>query len=240
VLTLAGIAGCTSLTPVNDPVYLRLQGLEARLIQIERVLENDSLIELAGNISGLRNEVQTLLGDVETMRFELDNQADRQSDLYVNLDQRLSDIEASQARIASMPSAPLSGGAPVAAVSDQQAYDTAFALIQQQDYVTAQAAFERFLASYPASTLRGNAQYWLAEMHYAQLDFRTALGEFQRVLDSYPQSSKIADALLKIGYSNIELGNTNAARQALQRVMREFPDTSAANLAQQRLGQLSR
>jgi tol-pal system protein YbgF len=240
VLTLAGIVGCTSLTPTNDPIYLRIQDLEARLIRMERVLENDSLIELVGDIRSLRSEVQTLLGDVETLRFELDSQAERQSDLFVNLDQRLSDIEAAQARVASLPSGPTFGGAPAAAVSDQQAYDAAFALIQQQDYATAQTAFEGFLASYPASALRGNAQYWLAEMHYAQLDFQTALAEFQRVLDAYPQSSKTADALLKIGYSNIELGNANAARQALQRVMREFPDTSAANLAQQRLGQLNR
>ncbi len=93
--------------------------------------------------------------------------------------------------------------------------------------------------SYPASTLRGNAQYWLGEAHYAQLDFRTALTEFQRVLDDYPRSNKIPDALLKIGYSHDELGNTDSARQALLRVVREFPDAAAADLANGRLRRIA-
>lgn len=238
ICVLVGLAACTTMTPVNDPVYLRIQAMEARLIQVERVLENESMIELAGDIRSLRSEVQALLGDVETLRFEIDNGAARQGDLYEDLDRRMADLESAQQRIGSMPMAP-GGGASVAAATDQQAYDTAFALIQQQDYAAAQRAFETFLANYPASGLRANAQYWLAEMHYAQLDFSYALGQFQAVLDQYPQSNKIPDALLKIGYCNIELGNTTAARQALLRVVREFPGTSAATLADQRLSQLT-
>lgn len=237
-LLLLGLAGCTTMTPINDPVYLRIQDLEARLIRIEDLLDNESLIALARDINAVRGEVQALLGDIETLQFELDNQSRRQGDLYVALDERLAALEEAQQRIASMPGG--STGSPVAAVTDQQAYDAAFARIQQQDYVGAQSAFEDFLLIYPASTLRGNAQYWLAEMHYAQLDFNTALAEFQRVLDEYPQSSKIPDALLKIGYCNIELGDAAAARQSLLRVVREFPDTSASALADERLAQLSR
>jgi len=240
VLGLVVLVGCTSMTPTNDPVYLRIQDLEARLIRIERVLENESLIELAGDIRALRAEVQTLLGDVETVQYELDNQADRQRDLSIALDERLSELEAAQSRMSSMPAVPVTPtGVPVAAVTDQQAYDAAFARIQQQDFAGAQMAFVNFLATYPASALRGNAQYWLAETYYADLDYRTALVEFQRVLDNYPQSSKMPDALLKIGYCNDSLGNTTAARQALLRVVREFPDTSAANLADQRLARLA-
>ena len=237
LMSLAGLGACSSLTPVNDPVYLRINDLEARLIRIERVLDNESLITLAGDISSLRTESQQLLNEIETLRFELENQATRQRDLYVDLDQRLADIEAGQQRLSSIPGSALGGGG-VAAVTDQQAYDEAFALIQQQDWARAQSAFESMLATYPASGLRSNAQYWLAETHYAQLDFRTALGEFQRVVNEYPQSSKLQDALLKIGYCNFELRNFPAAREALVRVMREFPETQAATLAQQRLTQI--
>jgi tol-pal system protein YbgF len=237
LLGALSLAGCSSLTPTNDPVYLRITDMEARLIRIERVLENESLISLAQDIASLRTEVQTLLGDTETLRYELDNQSDRQRDLYVDLDQRLSAIEAAQSRQASMPSGPAVGGD--ATLTDAQAYDAAFARIQQQDWVGAQAAFEGFLVAYPVSQRRSNAQYWLGETLYAQLDFRAALAEFQKVLDQYPQSSKMPDALLKIGFSNYELGNSDRAREALLRVVREYPDTSAAGEAEKRLQRIA-
>ncbi|HUF72416.1 MAG TPA: tol-pal system protein YbgF [Gammaproteobacteria bacterium] len=234
-----GLASCSSLTPVNDPVYLRIQDMEARLIRIERVLENESLISLAGDITSLRNEVQQLLGEVETLRFELNNQAEGNRSLYSDLDRRLQNLEAAQQQLRSMPLPSSRGGVPVAAANDQQAYDAAFALVERQSYAGAQGAFQSFLASYPQSQLRANAQYWLAETHYAQLSFRTALAEFQRVIDDYPLSNKLPDALLKIGYSNHELGNRDAARQALLRVLREYPDTEIATRAEERLARIA-
>ncbi|HZL96106.1 MAG TPA: tol-pal system protein YbgF [Vicinamibacterales bacterium] len=233
--SLASLGACSSLTPIDDPVYLRINDLEARLIRIERVLENESLISLATDIASLRTEVQSLLGQVETLGFEVERQGTSQRDLYVDLDQRLADIEAAQQRLASMP---VSAAAGAAAVNDQQAYDAAFALIGQQNFAAAQTAFESFLGSYPASSLRSNAQYWLAETHYGQLSFQTAIAEFQRVIDSYPESAKVPDALLKIAFSNFNMGNFSAARQGLLRVMREFPDTPVATAAEDKLGQI--
>jgi tol-pal system protein YbgF len=238
LLSLALILpACTSLTPVNDPVYLRITDVEARLIRIERVLENESLIALAGDISSLRSEVQALLGEVDTLRFEIENQAEGNRDLYLDLDRRLSDLAETERRLLSPPAVEF--GSPAAAVSDLQAYDTAFALIESRNYAAARTAFERFLAAYPASQRRGNAQYWLAETHYAQLQFASALTEFQRVIDNYPQSAKVPDALLKIGYCNDELGNSSAARQALLQLIRQYEGTPAAIEAEARLSQLA-
>ena len=237
LIAAVGLSACSSLTPVNDPVYLRITDLEARLIRIERVLENESLIALAGDISALRTEVQSLLGEVETLEFQLENQAEGNRSLYLDLNERLNELTDAQVRMQSMPSA--AGGQPFGGATDQQSYDAAFALIEQRNYAASQAAFEQLLATYPSSALRGNAQYWLAETHYAQLEFSTALPEFQRVIDDYPQSAKLPDALLKIGFCNHELRNFDAARQALLQVMRQFPGTSAANLAEARMDRIA-
>jgi tol-pal system protein YbgF len=234
-----GLAACSSLTPVDDPVYLRIQDMEARLIRMERVLENDSVLSLAGDITSLRSEVQQLLGEVETLSFEMNNQAEGNRSLYADLDRRLQILESGQQQLRSGPF-PSAGNVPAAGgLGDQQAYDAAFALVEAQNYSGAQTAFESFLASYPQSPLRANAQYWLAETHYAQLSFRTALAEFERVVNDYPLSNKLPDALLKIGYSNHELGNPDAARQALLRVLREYPDTEIAARAEERLTRIA-
>lgn len=133
----------------------------------------------------------------------------------------------------------VSSGGVLTAVTDGVAYDQAYSLIQQRNWTAAQQAFSSFLAAYPASNQRGNAQYWLAESYYAQLEFQTALREFQKVIDEYPQSAKVPDALLKIGYSHYEMRNMDAARQALMQVLRQYPDANAASLAEQRLSQIA-
>lgn len=236
--SLASLAACSSLTPIDDPVYLRINDIEARLIRIERVLENESLIQLAADISSLRTEVQAMRGEIETLGFEVERQGTQQGDLYDDLDRRLSQIEDAQSRIGSAVVGQASAGGGGAGGTDQQAYDAAFALIGQADFQAAQAAFQNFLANYPASGLRANAQYWLAESHYGQLSFQTALAEFQRVIEGYPESAKVPDAMLKVGYSQFQMRNYSAARQTLVRVIREFPGTPVATSAEQKLREI--
>lgn len=234
------VTACSSLTPVDDPIYFRIQDVEARLIRIERVLENESLVSLASEINALRSETQGLLNEVETLRFELNRQGDSAQQLYIDLDERISQLQQAQQNIRSLPVAGQPGGAPAVAMTDQQSYDSAFASIEQGNFASAQQALEAFLVAYPNSSLRGNAQYWLAETHYGQLNFDRALGEFQKVLTDYPQSNKVPDALLKIGFTQIALGNNSAAQEALMRVIREYPDTNFATQANGRLAEISR
>ena len=240
-VSMTALAGCSSLTPTSDPVYLRLQDVEARLIRIERVMENESLIELATQVSQLEAETASLRGEIETLRYESENAAARDRDLYIDVDTRLQSLERGQPRAAPPPSAgaAVGGAAAPPTRSDQEAYDAAFALIQARRYDEASSAFTEFLATYPGSALRDNAQYWLAETYYVRRQFADALPQFQKVLDEYPQSAKLADALLKVGYCNHELKQLDAARAALREVQRLYPDTTAARLAAQRLERIN-
>jgi tol-pal system protein YbgF len=245
-------SGCSTLSPTEDPVALRLTDMEARLIRIERVVENQSLVELSSEIERLRSETTALRGELETLRFETENSDSRQRELYVDVDRRLQSIEstprafepASSSPGFGAPAAAAAGAAAGAAVaarptgSDEQNYQAAFDLISARKYEEAGAAFQTFLTQFATSPLADNAQYWLAETHYVRGQFAEALPEFRKVLEQYPQSAKLPDALLKVGYCQIELGDRNAARTSLQEVMRQFPDTTAARLASQRLSSL--
>jgi tol-pal system protein YbgF len=235
-LSFGALAGCSSLTPETDPVYLRLTDLEARVIRIERVVENESLIQLASQVSQLQAETQSLRGEIETLRYEAENSAAGQRDLYVDVDSRLQALEQTAPAGGGFGTAVGAGvGGAAIGANDQEAYDQAFDLIQDRRYPEAQSAFESFLVTHASSPLADNAQYWLAETRYVQRQFADALPEFQKVLDRYPQSAKTPDALLKVGYCNYELKNFTAAREALQQVVRMYPDTTAARLATQRL-----
>ena len=243
------LAGCSTTPTAEDPIYLKLTDLEARLIRIERVIDNQSLIELSTEVDQLRTESQMLRGEIETLRFESDNGANRQRQLYLDVDGRLQSLEVAQAQAADPPPVaiadlatedpvPFVSRPPVLAGSDQDNYQLAFDLLKNGRYVESAEAFDQFLAVFPSSPLADNAQYWLAETYYVQRQFTTALPTFQLVVDQYPDSTKLPDALLKIGFCNYELQQWNAARDALSRVAREFPDTTAARLATQRLERL--
>ena len=243
-------ASCMSVPTEEDPVYLMLTDLEARLTRVERVIDNQSLIELSAQLDQLQTQARELRGEVETFRYEADNGTDRQRQLYLDIDNRLQTLEVSQAHATDLPpvaisdleteeSLPLISRPRVLAGSDQDNYQLAFDLLRNGRYVESAQAFDQFLAIFPSSPLADNAQYWLAETYYVQRQFTTALPTFQAVVDSYSDSSKLPDALLKIGFCHYELRQWDAARVALERVAREFPETTVARLASQRLERLT-
>jgi tol-pal system protein YbgF len=237
-------AGCSSLTPSEDPVALRMTDIEARLIRLERVIESQSLTELVGEVERLRAEAAALRGEIETLRFETENSDSRQRELYVDLDRRINGLE-SAPRFAPPPAVVDAGPASPPAVaarpagSDQQNYEAALDLIESRRYEEANRAFTAFLAAFATSPLADNAQYWLAETYYVRNQYADGLTAFRKLIESYPQSDKVPDALLKIGFCQAELGERAAARTSLQEVMRQFPGTTAARLASQRLDRLN-
>lgn len=248
---LAALTGCSTLTPTDDPVYLRIQDMEARLMRIERVVNNESLIQLAGQVEQLRSETQALRGQIETLQYESETGATRQRELYLDIDQRLQALESGRRAQSGQgfdPGAAAGGAIPFgsefdgapAAGGDQAAYEAAFGELRATRYAQAADAFRNFLNAYPRSPLAANAQYWLAETQYVQQQYADALTEFQKVVDQYPQSDKAADAMLKIGFSHVELGQTAQARTVLERVVREFPGSSASQHARTRLDTLGR
>src|SRR5690606_16416510 len=118
-------------------------------MRIERVVNNESLIELAGQIEQLRADVSALRGEVETLRFETESAGERQRQLYLDIDQRLQALEqgrgaSADPRFGADPAAaesgfggfsdggaggPAAGGARPAAGNDQDQYAQAFQLL---------------------------------------------------------------------------------------------------------------
>ncbi len=234
------LTACAVTTPPSeDPVLIKLSELEQRLAAIERVLENQSLVNLTQQVSALERRADEFQGMTETLDHEASSTADRQRQLYADLDDRIRDLEtylrARRAPIVADGGTLVPGALPVPGGSDRDNYQAAFELVKEQRYEQAALAFQQFLLSFPDSDLAANAQYWLAESYYVMQRFADALAAFQVVIDHYPRSRKVADALLKMGYCNYELKRWEAAKKSLARVQADFADTTAARLAGQRL-----
>ena len=233
------MAGCAVFSSSEDPVLIKLTELEQRLEAIERVMQNQSLVNMNQQVSALERRTDELHGMTETLGHDASTTANRQRQLYTDLDDRIRELETNQ-QARSAPSV-LDGGTlapgqlPVPGGSARDNYQAALELIKEQRYELAALAFDEFLVSFPESDLAANAQYWLAESYYVTQKFKSALTAFRIVINDYPQSSKVADALLKIGYCNYELERWDAAKESLARVQEDFANTTAARLAAQRL-----
>jgi tol-pal system protein YbgF len=245
------LSGCASTPPEEDPVQIKLNDLDTRLVRIERVMANQSLLEVANQLEALRSDVRAMHNDVDQLSNSLEASRKQQRDMYADLDQRLKNLEtrggaASAASAAagapnasSSPPAAAAGAISADSGEDKTAYQTAFGLLKDGQYDRAIAAFQKFLAAYPDSSLADNAQYWLGEAYYVNKSYPEAEAAFQRVVEKYPQSRKLGDALLKIGFCRYEMKQWQSAREVLGQVVTRFPDTPAARLAQQRLDKMS-
>jgi len=232
---------CTLTPPQDDPVLVKLGEIERRLGALERVIANGSLVDLTMQVDALQRQAAELQGRTESLDHDAQGTAGRQRDLYIDLDDRIQNLERSlrNPAVNVMDGGSLAPGQlPVPGGSDRDNYQAAFELLKEQRYEPAAMAFQQFLVSFPDSQLADNAQYWLAESYYVTDQFEKALEHFQVVIRNFPRSRKIPDALLKIGYSNYELQRWDSARGALGRVKSDYPDTTAARLAEQRLNRM--
>jgi len=245
LLALA-MAGCAGTPPEEDPVQIKLKDLDTRLERIERVVANQSLLDLANQNEAMRADLRAMHNDIDQLTNRLETSRKEQHDLYADLDRRMKALEArgGGGSAAGPGEAGAAGaGAPGSSAAsgndDKAAYQAAFDLLKNSQFDAAIAAFQKFLVSFPDSTLADNAQYWLGEANYVNKAFTEAQAAFQKVVDKYPQSRKLPDALLKIGYCQYELKDFDAAKRTLSKVATQFPDSPSGHLAQQRLDNMA-
>ena len=236
VAACAWLAGCASTPPEEDPVVQKLTELDGRLLRIERVLANNSLLDLSQRLEAAQNEVRMLRGQLDELQHQVQKTQDQQRDMYGDVDRRLAALEGGGARASA--GATDSSDLPVPQGDDRANYQAAFDLLKDGKYPEAISGFKQFLSKFPTSVLADNAQYWLGEAHYVTKAYPDALRDFRTVLEKYPDSRKTPDALLKIGFCNYELKNWSEARSALSQVVQRFGDTTAARLAGQRLAKM--
>ena len=234
--------GC-AVSPEEDPVYIRMNDLDARVQRIERVVTNQSLIEMAQRIDALQAELRAMRGEVEVLQNQSEGGKSQTRSLYGDLEKRIAALETLGGVAGSSAGSPGIVAPPAGAASvgggEQASYDAAFNALKSSDYARAIAGFRNFVSTYPSSPLASNAQYWLGEAYYVNREYPNAVTAFQRVITEWPDSRKAPDALVKVGFTQAALGKTAEARDTLENVQKRYPGTEAAALAADRLKRMS-
>ncbi len=256
-LAPALLASCAT-NPAEDPLQIKLNDFDSRLGRVERVVSNQSLVDMSRRLDTLEAQVRELRGNSEVLQNGSEALRKQQRDLYADLDKRIAALEAALHSGASAdasgadgvrttpPVAATSRTAPTAAsgaepttpVDDQAAYARAFDQLKSGEYRAAVTQFQNFMKDYPESSLLDNAQYWIGEAYYVTRDYDLAAKAFRTVGERWPSSRKAPDALLKLGYTQYEQKHLSEARATLNDVVQRFPSTDAARLATERLQKL--
>lgn len=108
--------------------------------------------------------------------------------------------------------------------SARAVYQSAYTLVLQQEYASAQAGFREFLRKYPEHALVPNALYWLGETYYVQENYTDAAEAFDIVTAAYGSSNKAPDSQLKRGMSLANLGKRSEACSVLRALAKRYPN----------------
>lgn len=132
------------------------------------------------------------------------------------------------------------GGMQTARPEEYEAYQKAFTKLKGQDVTGAIKDFNSFLATYPNSSLGGNAYYWLG-MAYLRppQDAAKAQQSFSKVVTGMPQHLKAPDALYELGKLSFAKGDKAKAKAQMQQVIDTYgtSGSTAPQLAKQFLDQ---
>ena len=269
-VTLSITAGAVWIGSAGTAVAqdLSAQGLNQRIVRLERVLDNSALIDMVQRIEALQTEVRQLRGELEQKTNSLESMRETQRKLYLDTDGRLQTLE--QGGGGGLDS--LEGlddlddledleeitldtdldSAPVEQVvaqvraqpssSDRQEkldYQNAYDLLILGRNREAIDEFDSFLSQYPEGAYTDNAHYWLGEANYVEGQFDEAIDRFNVVIFQFPGSRKVPDARLRKGIALFELQRYPEARQELTAVESEYRGRSIAALARRRIEQMN-
>ena len=211
----AQIGGTRQITELRDEMNARFEA------------SGRGQLDLANQNELLRGELASLRGQIEVLLHEIEQLKQRQRDFYVDLDERLRGLEGS-GDVAS-------GAAGTDPTVEAAAYETALNLLKESRHADALAAFEAFIRDYPGSTMLPGAHFWAGNAALQAREIVAARGFFNTVINNWPNDAIAPDAMLGLANSQRLMGEARPSEDTLRRIIERYPDSSAAQVASQRL-----
>jgi tol-pal system protein YbgF len=238
-----------SLLFLSGALYAAPQGnattqqLSDQIEQLKRLVQARGVaqINLQQQITDLQDELSQIRGETETHAHKLEQIIDRQRELYIEIERRLSNLQAQPAPQATPDVVEETATQEYSgSLSENESYDQAVNLIlKERRYDDAIPQFEKFIQQFPNSVFIPNAHYWLGQLLFNKSQFTEAQQHFNQVIRFYPDSSKRPDALLKQGTVLQKLGDEQEAKKLFEQVISEYPDSTSATLAKSRLSNIN-
>ena len=210
--------------------------LDARINRLENVIQqNNRLLGLLQEVETLKAEVARMRGQAEVQSHQMDTLGKRQNDLYVDLDQRITDI-VKAARAASVAAAPPRTPAPPApAPAPTFAPDPPAQAAETRPPEPPASPAPPIVAAPRAPVAPSTPQldplvesrtYEMAFNQFREANYAGAIAGFRGFLKAYPDSALAPNAQYWVGYSYYALKDYKTALAHQQKLVAAYP-TSA-------------
>jgi tol-pal system protein YbgF len=235
VLLLSGI--CIAATgkgaPVTEPSLARI---EDRLANLERLLQNQGLLDMLQQIQQLRQEVTDLRGQIEVNTHKLENLEEKQRELYTEIDSRLQRIN--QPGIGtniteSTQSPPLAVMTPAESVvpagNDAESTLTVENVLQEsaedqppEPVIDTERQSEQAV---PDDPLKAQANYQEAFGLLKKAEYDQAISAFDTFLSKYPDSQYSDNAQYWMGEAYYVTRRFDAAITEYMKLITNYPES---------------
>ena len=214
--------------------------MEARIAKMEQALNSQALLELYAQVETLGLELGKLNGQIEMLSNDNMLLQKRQRDFYIDLDNRLREIEQPANKRAPSSSTPPKSSPhsmttppstePAAAPPAAAAITPEAAITEETVAAAVQPDSGSLLAStlVPPSPVENNA-YKEAFDFFKNGDYASAIGRFENFLENYPQSNLAPGAAYWIGNARYALRDYQMAIDAQRRLISKYPDSLKAS-----------
>lgn len=207
----------TSTLGVTSSENTQQLSTEERVQRLERILDNQGLVDMLVRIENMQSELQILRGEIELHSHELEQIKQRQRDLYIDIDRRLLRMErgrtdsaaavsSSTPKTSTRPPAAATTAAPaVPATTSKPAAAASTAGKPRADFATEQKAYQ-------------HAFDLLRELRYDQ-----AVTAFRKFIVVYPGGRYAHIAQYWIGEANYAQRNFKQAITDYQKLIDTYP-----------------
>lgn len=223
------LVAVTLLAALALPVHA--EPLEARVARLERQMESQALVEMATRLDRLEQEVQSLRGQVEEQSQAIAELRQRQRDLYLDIDRRLSRLEREGGATVPQAMVPPPAATPPAAVPSAPApVAAAPAPVAAPTPVTAPAAAST------ANADKERAAYQQAFDQLRELRYEQAITAFRAFLKDYPDGRYGHIAQYWIGEANYAQRNFKQAVADYRTLLQRYPKSPKLAEAMLKIG----
>jgi tol-pal system protein YbgF len=212
--------------------------MKATIAELQRT-NSQNLATSNSRFDSVASQIQALNESLEEAKTRLSKLSDQMAQTQ-NIIQTLNNPQTAAGASGTTGGPGVAGaGGPSAAPDPETLYKSGYSDYSSGRYDLAIQEFQQYLQAYGDTDLASNAQYYIGDSYYNQKQYDQAIQEYNKCLERYPSGNKLAAAQLKKAYALIALGNTQAGQLELRSLIKRFPNSHEANLARQRLKQLS-
>ncbi len=224
----AGLFGDDKARGQIEALRQQVAELEARIVQMEATLKGQALLELYSQVETMGMELGRLRGQIEVLSNDNASLQKRQRDFYIDLDNRLRQIE--------QPGAPSSTYTDPAADTPESSSGAAapageiIAAPYAEESPDNSTAAET-VAAIPGQNLQpaGATEKQFYDAAYRQFtsgDYAGAMSQFQAFLEHHPQSNLSPSAAYWVGNAHYALRDFQQAIAAQRSLISRYPDSA--------------